>query len=401
MGRHETDPAHPTSPGPAGGVIATAAYIDPFINSPSPAREQRVNAVVGVLQKHGATVERLGPESLLARRWHWVSRLPRPLSRALRLFLWGSGVYEFLSSTDGLDLVIVLGTDPRFLARAAKWCEVNGVPLVDEVLDLYEFRDGETLGTKIFNLLTDHWGFRRLAHRAAGAIVATRWLGTELQRSSLPTLLMPALITGTGEVQTREPNTEGICIGYASTPLRSDIATIRNVLELAQRDLIPDHVFIEMIGTVPRQLAQLQQQVSHPRVRWHGLVPRQEALSILANCDVTMLQRPAAARWAVAGFPSKVAESLLLGKPVLANSFGDMPIYLKDERNAVILTDESAQALSVGMQRALDWFEGPQRPDPEEVADSARRAFSPATRGEEVVRFLEDVVSGHRARNRG
>lgn len=384
----------PANQGPAGGSnLRSVAYIDPFVHSPSPAREQRVSATIASLEKIGAEVYRMPSGSFVASGWRRLEGLRGLLSRATRLVAWGTGVGPFLASLPVRpDLVIVLGTDPRFLRPALRWCDSTGIPLVNEVLDLYEFRDGETVGTKLFNLLTDWWGFRGLSVRSAGAVVATRWLAHRYERREVPFLLLPALIAGTDGVPDQRTAVDGVHVGYASTPLRSDSATIRNVIEIANRGLVPEGVTIHMVGTIPRSLGKAVVLPTDRGVVWHGLVPRDETLAILSGCTFTILQRPPTERWALAGFPSKVAESLLLGKPLIANLFGDMSLYLRDQENAVVLNDDGPDALVLGLKGAQLWAADGAGPNVNAIAAQAREWFGPERQGAELVEFLASIV---------
>lgn len=66
-----------------------------------------------------------------------------------------------------------------------------------------------------------------------------------------------------------------------------------------------------------------------------GYLSRDNVLQLLRNADFTVLLRPTGG-YADAGFPTKVAESLAAGCPVLCNLTSDLGRYLADGKNAVI-----------------------------------------------------------------
>ena len=86
---------------------------------------------------------------------------------------------------------------------------------------------------------------------------------------------------------------------------------------------------------------------------------------------MTVLQRNPRARFARAGFPSKVAESLLLGCPVMANLSSDLADYLSAS-NSVILESERFSALVDGVKTAMDL-----RFDRDAVVEQAEAWFTP------------------------
>jgi glycosyltransferase involved in cell wall biosynthesis len=65
-----------------------------------------------------------------------------------------------------------------------------------------------------------------------------------------------------------------------------------------------------------------------------------------------MLIRNPEERYAKAGFPSKVVESLANSTPVLCNLSSDLGLYLRDGENAILASDHTPQAVALAMERA-------------------------------------------------
>lgn len=55
----------------------------------------------------------------------------------------------------------------------------------------------------------------------------------------------------------------------------------------------------------------------------------------------------------MAGFPTKMAESMAAGCPVIASVFSDMTDYIEDGKNGIIVSDYSVEAIKEGMKRIL------------------------------------------------
>jgi glycosyltransferase involved in cell wall biosynthesis len=89
------------------------------------------------------------------------------------------------------------------------------------------------------------------------------------------------------------------------------------------------------------------------RVICHGRMPHAAALRIVAVADFSVLLR-SDQRYAQAGFPSKLVESLSLGVPVIGNVTSDIGEYVSDGREGVVLDEASAEAFEAGVRRALD-----------------------------------------------
>lgn len=78
-------------------------------------------------------------------------------------------------------------------------------------------------------------------------------------------------------------------------------------------------------------------------IHFVGRVPRSEVLKYLARADFTFLLRPENERYAKAGFPTKVVESLASGTPVMCNYSSDLGMYLSDD-NSIRIEDCSRDA---------------------------------------------------------
>ena len=85
----------------------------------------------------------------------------------------------------------------------------------------------------------------------------------------------------------------------------------------------------------------------------HGRVSHNRVLELLRETNFTMLIRDPAERYAKAGFPSKVVESLANSTPVLCNLSSDLGDYLQDGKNAILASDHTPQAVAEAMERAV------------------------------------------------
>jgi glycosyltransferase involved in cell wall biosynthesis len=74
-------------------------------------------------------------------------------------------------------------------------------------------------------------------------------------------------------------------------------------------------------------------------LRFAGRLPHREALQRLARADFSILLRPDA-RFAHAGFPTKLVESLTM-------------LYVRDGHEGIVVKDCSPEAFAEGLRRAL------------------------------------------------
>jgi glycosyltransferase involved in cell wall biosynthesis len=163
---------------------------------------------------------------------------------------------------------------------------------------------------------------------------------------------------------------------YAGLPGRKDL--LREFLA-ALASLAPDEIsriefrllgptkqeLIKLLGKSAGLLTQLAE-----TVKPLGRVPRDRVLDALQGAHFTVLLRPNQ-RYANAGFPSKVPESLAAGAPVLLNLTSDLGEYLGDGTAALPIHDCSPVEVAKAIRRALQL-------SPEELQDLRRCARAKA-----------------------
>ena len=85
----------------------------------------------------------------------------------------------------------------------------------------------------------------------------------------------------------------------------------------------------------------------------HGRVNRNEAVNLIRNSDYSLLIRNENLRYAKAGFPTKIVESLACGTPPLCNYSSDLDVYLKDKYNCIIANGHTSLDVYEAVRRAL------------------------------------------------
>lgn len=370
------------------------AYISSYAYAAGAANDTRTMGLVRSLRLAGLNVmqpsaKNMRPASL---RQKLLARIP-----VARTFGMGAGIRAWLSSLNPKpDVVFVYGADPRFLRPARKWARSHKVAVVVEVVDWYDIRDGVTPGQKFFIGLTNVWSMPMEASRCDGAVVASRALENYFSDRGLICLRIPAIMDAIGP---RHPESsqrsDVISIIYAGTPGRRDRKTLDNIGRLKDAASLSGlRVEVDVIG-VTAPLPASPATDSSVKVRYHGRVPRETVLALTSRADFSVLQRDPTRRFARAGFPSKVAESLLLGTPVLSNLSSDLGEFLRDEGNAIVLASDSYDALVDGVWRAARWMESTE-PDRQKIASQSSEWFSPTAYAEGLSELLRRVAGGRK-----
>lgn len=83
-----------------------------------------------------------------------------------------------------------------------------------------------------------------------------------------------------------------------------------------------------------------------------GRIPQDEVPAFYQIADFSAIIRERS-RKNMAGFPTKMAESMATGRPVIASVFSDMTRFVEDGKNGILLNGCSVEAIADGLNRIL------------------------------------------------
>ncbi len=106
-----------------------------------------------------------------------------------------------------------------------------------------------------------------------------------------------------------------------------------------------------------------------------GRMERAAVIKELETADFTFLVRNPNFRYAKAGFPTKVVESLAVGIPVICNLSSDLHEFLIDGANCIIIEEHDALGCMTAIRKALGMTRHQLRLMHQAARDSAERFF--------------------------
>jgi glycosyltransferase involved in cell wall biosynthesis len=190
-------------------------------------------------------------------------------------------------------------------------------------------------------------------------IAISRYLQRYFESKGCNVLYLPAILDVLGVTPDLEPRSDcsPLRLAYTGTPGKKDL--LDPMLEAILR-LDPEGKRIRFTLAGPslgylldlpalkkRGMRQLPACLVAP-----GYVTHQEAIAIVREADFSVLLRPRQ-RYAMAGFPSKVPESLAVGTPIICNLTSDLGDFLVDGVNALICDAPTVDACCLALGRAL------------------------------------------------
>jgi glycosyltransferase involved in cell wall biosynthesis len=158
------------------------------------------------------------------------------------------------------------------------------------------------------------------------------------------------LVSAFDEVSKRDKGVELILTG--SAPIKSDLDDIRTQIDgLQEKD----------------------------RIKFMGFLSTKDYYNLLNNCDIFCMTRINSI-YANAGFPFKLGEFLAAGKAVIATKVGDVPNYLFNDVNALVINPDSVEELTEAIMSIVK--------NPEKI-----RALGPEARRTAETHFDSEKVS--------
>lgn len=123
----------------------------------------------------------------------------------------------------------------------------------------------------------------------------------------------------------------------------------------------------------------------------HGRIPYEQVKEKIFEADFTVLLRPQM-RYANAGFPTKVGESMACGTPVICNITSDLGKYVIDGKTGIICEDESPEACAKAFRKALNLTSEQKEQMRKNTYSGALSWFDYSVYSQDMKKFLEVLI---------
>ncbi len=274
----------------------------------------------------------------------------------------GSAILSKLNLADRaepFDAVIAYQAPSLLLLRLRSWCTRRSIHMLCDTVEWYD--RGHVMGGKIGPMALDSELRMRTVQPMADGIIAISSLLTDYySRKGTPSFCTPPLV----DLQAEKWKLRIEKTDHAKLVL----AFVGNA---GKKDLLINAVKgIDLLGEAAKNCELIVCGPSMNEVRsalgtdsaildkhkdifsFTGRLPHREALSKLSTADFSILLRQDS-RYAHAGFPTKLVESLAMGVPVICNITSDIGKYVTDGIEGIVITDCSPESFATGLNRAL------------------------------------------------
>lgn len=245
--------------------------------------------------------------------------------------------------------------------RLKQYCNRHKICLIHDSVEWYspeQFKYGKFSRTYIRKDVLN----RFLIDKSCSVIAISRYLEAHFKSKGCQCVRIPIVITEADLCKEKELPEDKVVFTYAGQPGKKDYLHVM----LDAFALLPDEmlqrVVFNIVGCTKEQMlaaginGDVLEKLNEQLVV-HGRVSHEEVLHTLKGTHFTLLMRSPIQRYAKAGFPTKVVESLSRSTPVICNLTSDLNEYLVDGMNALIVTNGDCQALKRVLEKAISMSE--------------------------------------------
>jgi len=268
---------------------------------------------------------------------------------------------EERSKTESYDVILLSNVYYDFSKVFMKYSKKYGAKLVVNAVEWYEKNNAQFRGAlgKI-NYIKNRIALKRIHVKMGNIVAISSLLDNYYKERNCNTVTIPTIIDlkEYETVNSVQKDNDGILhIAYAGDPGKKDyVVNAMYALELLS-DEERKRIKLDFYGTTYEKLyanglSREYIEKYKDSIICHGRIPYEQVKERIAEADFTVLLRPQM-RYANAGFPTKVGESMACGTPVICNITSDLGKYVVDGVTGFVCENETKEACAKAFRRAL------------------------------------------------
>ena len=322
----------------------------------------------------------------------------RPWRRLLQIARMGKHTLSWIEGYRLRGIAAIIAYDPYtpLLLRLGSYARRHGLRLI---VDLTEWPTGRNFPGGILGPynLDSEFRLRCLYRRQCRSVIGiSSFLTNYYCRAACRVVRIPPLVD-LEDPKWKLPAEDysgPLRLVYAGNPGKKDLlANIVRGLMLLRN--CGREIEFHLVGVTEPQVAALCGNGTLPtsagtaKIICHGRVPQNEVPRLLGRSHFSVLLRPDE-KYAHAGFPTKIVESLSAGTPAIVNATSDIAEYVRDGREGFIVPGYSPEALA-GTLRTVAAMPPERIREMKNLARSrAREAFDYHSHRAALERFLTE-----------
>jgi glycosyltransferase involved in cell wall biosynthesis len=250
--------------------------------------------------------------------------------------------------------VVLYGGDIPYLFNLIPWCKKRNIPIIFEACEWYDpinMPGGRFSPYRLNFEIT----MRYFVPKIKNVLVISSFLEKYYNNLGCQTVVIPPTIdtvTFSNVVKNQE---NIVSVGYTGTPGNKDI--FNTCLEaFLETDPNGEKFRFKIAGLTKEEILQYASMRKRNLkdlpgvIDTIGKVSHSEAIKLISECDFSVLLRYPK-KYAQAGFPTKVVESMAMGTPVICNLTSDLKNYIHDGYSGIVCKDHNKESLIEALSR--------------------------------------------------
>lgn len=265
---------------------------------------------------------------------------------------------EKYTSENTIDYLWIVSLPLMALIELTLFAKKRNIRLVHDSVEWYspeQFRLGYLSPEYIKKDINN----RFLINKNFSVIAISKYLEVYYLKKGIKTIRIPVVMDEYEVKPSPKVNEHILKIVYAGSPGRKDYlgVILKGYCSLSDEQL--KHIEFTIIGVNSYEIEKMLLNSGcdilriKNSLRVLGRVPRSVVLDNLVKADFSILLRSSKLRYAKAGFPTKVVESLMVGTPIISNLTSDLGDYIKNGENGLIVYDCSENSIGKTLAIAL------------------------------------------------
>lgn len=238
-----------------------------------------------------------------------------------------------------------------------KYCSTNRIILVHDSVEWYspeQFKFGKFSWAYISKNIIN----TQLINSNCRVIAISKYLENHFSSKGIECIRIPIVLSSRDFNRRKNTKADKVCFTYAGQIGKKDyIQTILKSFSLLSRETL-NKVEINIVGSSREDVLKLGVENSvldkiNDVITFFGKIENSKVIKLLEKTDFTLLIRDPSKRYAKAGFPSKMVESLSNSTPLVCNLTSDMDEYLQNNKNALIADNFEEHTVAEVLKKAI------------------------------------------------
>jgi len=282
----------------------------------------------------------------------WSLPYPKSTKEWMRYLMNIDQIKILIKMYRNVKVVSVYNYPALSLYKLKSYCTENSIKIISDCTEWYSTK-GSNFAFKIIKGFDSFIRMRILQKQLDGLIVISRYL--EMYYSKCKNVVrIPPLVDKHEEkwskvLRKTVNQNDKLQLVYSGSPGRNK-DKINYIIDALYKLKEFDNYRLEIIGISKEQFEKDYPEYIdkvkslNNKVFFIGRVSHEESLQKLGNADCSIFFREIT-RLTMAGFPTKLVESMSLGVPVITNDTSDISEYIRDNKNGYIISSFDANEI--------------------------------------------------------